>query len=264
MTFQNNQTQSARGAGELDAVLQVRNFCKSYRSVRAVDDLTFDLKPGEILGFIGRNGAGKTTTMRCVAGILKATRGRIVVAGSDIQSNPVKAKSRLAYVPDEPRLFDALTVWEHLQFFAATYRVENFEKPAEDLLAEFELTHRRDTLCHELSRGMRQKVAICCALLHMPDLLMFDEPLTGLDPRGIRTIKDAVRTRAARGAGVILSSHLLALVEDLCTRYLIIDRGKQQFNGSIAEAHGMSAHLREKASLEELFFEVTESSTIAE
>lgn len=187
-----------------------------------------------------------------------------MVAGADVQLNPIEAKSRLAYVPDEPRLFDALTVWEHLRFFAAAYRVENFEKAAEELLAEFELTDRRDTLCHDLSRGMRQKVAICCALLHSPDLLMFDEPLTGLDPRGIRTIKDAVRSRAARGAGVILSSHLLVLVEDLCTRYLIIDQGRQQFIGDISEARRLSSNLRENASLEELFFEVTEASTLAE
>ena len=248
-----------RLAGER-TVLQALHFHKSYRKLAAVTDLTFDLRPGEILGFIGRNGAGKTTTMRCVAGILKPTSGQILVAGADVQFNPIEAKSRLAYIPDEPRLFDALTVWEHLQFTAAAYRVSNFEATASELLDEFEMDGRRNSLCHELSRGMRQKVAICCALLHSPDLIMFDEPLTGLDPRGIRTIKEAVRARAARGAGVILSSHLLVLVEDLCNRYLIIDRGRQQFFGDIAEARGAFAHLREAASLEELFFHVTETS----
>jgi ABC-2 type transport system ATP-binding protein len=113
MTLQDGKDGYDRRAAEPDAVLQVKNFCKSYRKVTAVSNLSFDLQPGEILGFIGRNGAGKTTTMRSIAGILKATSGRIVVAGSDIQLNPIKAKSRVGYVPDEPRLFDALTVWEH-------------------------------------------------------------------------------------------------------------------------------------------------------
>ena len=250
----------AERSAQEQAVLRVRNFHKSYRKLPAVTDLSFDLSAGEILGFIGRNGAGKTTTMRCVAGILKPTSGQILVSGEDVRLKPIEAKSRLAIVPDEPRLFDALTVWEHLQFTAAAYRVAKFEETASELLEEFELDNRRNSLCHELSRGMRQKVAICCALLHSPDLIMFDEPLTGLDPQGIRTIKEAVRLRAARGAGVMLSSHLLVLVEDLCNRYLIIDRGRQQFFGDIVEARGAFAHLREAASLEELFFHVTETS----
>ena len=133
--------------------------------------------------------------------------GRLSIRGCDIAADPVAAKQQLAFVPDDPRLFDSLTVWEHLEFIAAAYRVPDFAAAAEPLLEQFELTEKRNTVARELSRGMRQKVAICCAYLHRPAAILFDEPLTGLDPRGIRTLKDSIRQRAAAGAAVIVSSH---------------------------------------------------------
>jgi ABC-2 type transport system ATP-binding protein len=215
---------------------------------------------GDILALVGPNGAGKTTTMRCVAGIIPPSGGRIEVDGFDVQKQPVKAKGRLAYVPDDPKLFDALTVDEHLQFAASAYRVPDWRAKAEKLLARFELSEHRRKPAIELSRGMRQKVAICCAYLHEPGLVMLDEPLTGLDPRGIRTMKETIRERAAAGAAVIVSSHLLQLVEDLCTRLFILHKGKRVFFGDFAEARQAFSAGGADASLEEVFFRATEGA----
>src|SRR5579859_4944724 len=143
--------------------LVVQEFHKSYNQTVAVQGLSFTVMPRQILGLLGPNGAGKTTTMRAICGIIPPTYGRLMVAGHDVVTEPVKAKRELAYVPDDPHLFDTLTVWEHLEFTASAYRVRNFAPAAEELIARFELTEKRNTLAQELSRGMRQKVAICCA-----------------------------------------------------------------------------------------------------
>lgn len=245
-------------AAASDLLVEVEGFHKSYGSTVAVSDLSFSLRPGHILGLIGRNGAGKTTTLRVLTGIIPPTRGRLLVGGQDVVKNPVAAKRLLAYVPDDPRLFDALTVGEHLEYIAAAYQVAAFQGPAGALLEQFELSDKRDALCQELSRGMRQKVAICCALLHAPRVILFDEPLTGLDPRAIKTIKETIVQRAREGAAVILSSHLLLLVEDLCTHYLMLEKGQKRFCGNLAEARAAFDDLRGDASLEEVFFRATD------
>ncbi len=179
------------------SMIQVTDFCKAYRGTVAVEALSFDVQPGQVLGLLGQNGAGKTTTMRAISGVIPSTRGQLLVADHDVAKEPVAAKSLLAYVPDDPKLFDTLTVWEHLQFIAAAYAMKDFEADAIALLEQFELTPKRNAMAQDLSRGMRQKVAICCAYLHRPRAILFDEPLTGLDPHGIRTMKESVRQRAA-------------------------------------------------------------------
>jgi ABC-2 type transport system ATP-binding protein len=170
--------------------IEVRDYHKSYGSTIAVAGINFRVAPGEILGLVGPNGAGKTSTLRALAGILTPTRGRLLIAGHDLADAPVAAKSALAFVPDEPHLFESLTVWEHLRFIAATYRIRAWEEPARALLEQFELVEKRTALASELSRGMRQKLAICCAYLHDPRAVLLDEPLMGLDPYGIRTMQD--------------------------------------------------------------------------
>src|SRR5206468_2512322 len=154
------------------------------------------------LGLAGLNGAGKTTTLRALAGILKPTRGRLLIAGYDVETSPVQAKAELAYVPDEPRLFDRLTVWEHFRFVAGTYRLNGWQERAERLLERLELVEKRNALASELSRGMRQKLVIGCGYLHSAMAMLLDEPLTGLDPRGTRTMKDLMLLRAAGWAAV--------------------------------------------------------------
>ena len=245
-------------------ILDVVDYHKAYGALVAVDGLSFAVGGGEIVGLLGPNGAGKTTTMRAVAGVIPPTGGRLAVDGFDVAAHPVEAKRRLAYVPDDPKLFETLTVWEHLRFVAAAYEVPDFRPAGEELLARFELAEKRDTLAQELSRGMRQKVAICCAYLHRPRLIMLDEPLTGLDPRGIRTMKRSLLDHAAAGNAVVVSSHLLSLVEDLCTHLLIVNRGRRLFFGRTAEARTAFAGVQEDASLEEVFFRATESATVPE
>ena len=244
-------------------LVEVRDLHKSYDTTIAVRGLTFHARPGEVIGLVGPNGAGKTTTMRCIAGIIPATSGGITVDGFDIATQPVRAKGRLAYVPDDPRLFDALTVWEHLDFIAAAYGVPDWKDRAEALLTRFALTEKRRALAGELSRGMRQKVAICCAFLHDPAFIMLDEPLTGLDPRGIREMKDSIRERAGTGVALLISSHLLALVEDLCTGLLIVLDGRQIFFGPIDEARAAFGSPGASASLEDVFFRATEAQPLA-
>jgi ABC-2 type transport system ATP-binding protein len=255
-----------RGGGSgVFRLLILEDFTKSYKGTVAVQSLSCSVNAGDVLALVGPNGAGKTTTMRCIAGIIPPTAGRITVAGFDVQRQPVEAKSRLAYVPDDPKLFDALTVDEHLEFAASAYRVKDWRPKAESLLARFELAEHRRKPAIELSRGMRQKAAICCAYLHEPSLVMLDEPLTGLDPRGIRTIKDTIAEQARAGAAVIISSHLLQLVEDLCTRLLILHRGRCLFFGDLAEARQQFVGgAASDASLEEVFFRATESEAVAQ
>ena len=241
-------------------MIRVEDFHKAYGQTVAVAGLSFEVLPGQVLGLLGPNGAGKTTTMRALAGIIPPTHGRLVVAGHDVVAEPVPAKRQLAYVPDDPRLFEALTVWEHLEFIAAAYRVGPWQERGAKLLEQFELTERRNTPAGELSRGMRQKVAICCAYLYEPKAILLDEPLTGLDPRGIRTMKTSVVERAAAGAAVVVSSHLLALVEGLCTHLLILHHGQRLFFGPVGEARSAFAEMSGDASLEDVFFRMTEGA----
>ncbi len=237
----------------------VEDYHKVYGTTVAVAGLSFRVDPGEILGLVGPNGAGKTTTLRALAGILTPTRGRLLLAGHDIVQEPVAAKSLLAYIPDDPHLFDRLTVWEHFRFSAAVYRLLDWEPRAEALLRRLELVEKRDALASELSRGMRQKVAIGYGYLHGPRALMLDEPLTGLDPRGIRTMKDLIREAAVGGAAVMVSSHLLSLVEDLCTSILILHRGRLLRHERLDILRQEAAGDGRTESLEELFFRLTES-----
>jgi ABC-2 type transport system ATP-binding protein len=238
--------------------IEVVDYHKTYGETVAVAGLSFQVRAGEILGLLGPNGAGKTTTMRAITGIIAPTRGQLRVAGIDVVADPVGAKSQLAYVPDDPKLFDTLTVWEHLDFVAAAFRLGDWEADAGKLLDRFELTPKKDAVAHDLSRGMRQKLALCMAYLHHPKAILLDEPMTGLDPRGIRTLKESVVERAAEGAAVLISSHLLALVEDLCTHLLILHHGKSLFFGKIEEARTAFAAVNQNSSLEELFFRATE------
>jgi len=237
-------------------MIEVAGYTKRYDATVAVDGLSFTVPAGEVLGLVGPNGAGKTTTLRALAGILHPSAGEIRVAGHSLATDPVAAKARLAFIPDEPQLFDYLTVGEHLRFVARLYRVPDAEAQIPPLLEELELAAKVDALPTELSRGMKQKLAIACGLLHRPDVLILDEPLTGLDPVGIRRMKQTISARAQGGTAVILSSHLLTLVEELCTRVLIIRRGRMVALGTIAEIVADRPELAGQ-SLEAIFLALT-------
>jgi len=242
------------------AVIDVENYTKLYGETVAVRSLSFTVRPGDVLGLVGPNGAGKTTTLRAMAGILQPTSGSIRIGGIDLSKDPVGAKARLAFIPDEPQLFDYLTVTEHLQFVARLYGVTDAGPRIPVLLEELELTAKRDALPTELSRGMKQKLAIACGLLHRPAALLLDEPLTGLDPVGIRRMKETIAARAREGTAVILSSHLLHLVEELCTRLLVIRLGESVAFGTIADIVAARPALAGR-SLEEIFLALTGDET---
>jgi ABC-2 type transport system ATP-binding protein len=237
----------------------VQEFHKNYGPTVAVAGISFAVAPGEILGLLGPNGAGKTTTLRALAGILTPTYGRLLIDGHDIATDPVAAKMALAYVPDDPQLFDRLTLWEHFRFVAATYRLRDWRQRAELFLARLELGAKRGALAADLSRGMRQKLAVACGFLHEPRAVLLDEPFTGPDPRGIRTMKDLIREHAAGGAAIIVSSHLLSLFEDLCHTVLILHHGRVLRHGRLDDLRQELVANGRHETLEELFFRLTET-----
>jgi ABC-2 type transport system ATP-binding protein len=238
-------------------VIAVSHLTKTYGDLKAVNDFSFQVQPGEIVGLIGPNGAGKTSTLRCIVGIQRPTSGRITIGGHDIGSAPVEAKRLLAFMADEPQLFDYLTVTEHLRLIARIYGIGNVDDRARVLLEELELSDKANALPGELSRGMKQKVAIACGLLHDPKVLLFDEPLTGLDPLGIRRMRQTIVTRGQNGGAVIVSSHLLHLVEEICTRVVIINRGVKVADGTMAELSAEARLAGAGSTLEQIFLTVT-------
>jgi ABC-2 type transport system ATP-binding protein len=240
-------------------MIEVSGLTKSYGDFIAVRDLSFFVRTGSIMGLVGPNGAGKTTTLRCLTGIIPPTKGRILLNGVDLAAAPVEAKRQLAFFPDEPRLFDNLSVWQHLTFIARLYRVENYEVRAEELLKALELSDKRKLMPAELSRGMKQKLTLACGLLHEPKVIFFDEPLTGLDPGGIRSMKETIRRLGRDGAAIIISSHLLSLLEEVCTHVLILKDGAKVADGEIGEVRRRFGAEGE-SSLEDVFFRATDGA----
>ncbi|MEZ5993587.1 MAG: ABC transporter ATP-binding protein [Planctomycetota bacterium] len=237
-------------------MIEVVDLTKEYEGTPAVQGLSFTVQAGEVLGLVGPNGAGKTTTMRCITGILQPTGGGVRVAGADIVRDPVEAKRHLAFIPDDPQLFDYLTIREHLLFFGRVFNVPDVADQSARLLEELELTGKEDMLPGQLSRGMKQKVAIACGLIHRPKAVLFDEPLTGLDPVAIRRIKQTIKQLAADGSAVIISSHLLGLVEEIATSLLLLQNGKKVLHGTIAEVRASIPDLQ-GGNLESIFLRAT-------
>lgn len=242
------------------ALIEVDGLTKLYGDFPAVTDLSFSVRPGEVIGLVGPNGAGKTTTLRCLAGIIPATRGAVRICGRDLAGQPIEAKRRLAFFSDEPRLFDYLTVDQHLNFTARIYGVPNYRETGRALLEELEIADKTDKLPGELSRGMKQKLAIACGLLHSPEVIFFDEPLTGLDPIGIRRMKDSILKRGRAGAAILISSHLLHLLEEVCSHVLILKNGRKIIDGTLGEVRQRFSEQSGDTSLEEVFFRATGES----
>ena len=241
--------------------LSVEHFGRTYATAAgtftAVADLSFTVGAGEIVGLIGPNGAGKTTTLRSLAGILRPSSGKVRIDGHDLIEDPIEAKRRLAFMPDEPHLFEYLTVEEHLRLVARLYGVADFDVRAARLIEELELKGKERSLPGELSRGMRQKVVIASGLIRNATTLLFDEPLTGLDPIGIRHMRNTIVARAHAGAAILLSSHLLHLVEAVCTRVIIMDRGQKVADGTFEELASRADLATAGSNLEQIFLRVT-------
>ncbi len=236
-----------------------QNLSKAYGDFVALDDLNLSVDSGSILGFVGVNGAGKTTALRCMAGIIPPSSGEVKVGEINMDVDAIQAKKISCFVPDTPHLFDYLTVEEHLRFAGRIYQLNDIEQRIPPLLKQFELTDKANDLPSTLSRGMKQKVAICMGFLHDPLAIFLDEPLTGLDPIGIRNMKNAIVSRAKQQkAAVIVSSHQLDLIEEICDDIFILNKGKCVAKGTLAELHSQLGVASGELSLEALFFKLIE------
>jgi ABC-2 type transport system ATP-binding protein len=238
-------------------VITLTGLTKRYGRFTAVDGIDLMVPKGELFGFLGPNGAGKTTTFRMIAGIILPTGGRIQIGGVDLLRQPLLAKRRLGYIPDRPFVYDKVTGAEFLRFVAALYDAQDasLERRIDELLDLFELTPWKHELTESYSHGMRQKLIIASALVHRPEVIVVDEPMVGLDPKGARLLKDLFRQFVNRGGTILMSTHTLEVAEGMCDRIAIMQGGR-------ILAHGTMADLREQtesgdASLEDLFLRLT-------
>jgi len=238
--------------------LLVNQVSKYYRQFEAVQDVSFAVSPGEVVGLVGPNGAGKTTILRCAAGVLRPTAGTVVCAGHDMICEPHLAKPQVSLVPETPNLYELLTVQEHLRFIHMAYGEQtDFAAWSEYLLDTLDLTEKTHALVTTLSKGMRQKVAIACAFIHSPRVFLFDEPFIGIDPAGQRTVRQMIDTAAQQGASILISSHMLAAVENLCRRVLVINKGRLIAEGDLDQLR-QRAQMGTDVSFEDVFLTLTD------
>jgi ABC-2 type transport system ATP-binding protein len=236
-------------------VIVTEHLFKSYGSKTAVVDLNLHVEPGEILGFLGPNGAGKSTTVKILTGLIQPGSGRAIVAGFDVVQQPLEVKKRIGYVPETPALYDSLTATEYLELVACLHHLEPRSSATRrhELLDLFGLTSVADQRLREFSKGMRQKVVLAAALIHRPEVLILDEPLDGLDANTAMVVKELLKKMASQGRTIMFSSHILEVVERICTRIFIVNHGRQVTSGTSAEIRAAS----DASTLEEAFSRLT-------
>ena len=234
-------------------MLHIEHLTKTYGDKRAVDDLTLHIAPGEIYGFIGHNGAGKTTTLKCIAGILRFDTGEIVIDGHSVKEAPLECKKRIAYIPDNPDLYDFMTGIQFLNFIADIFGIDagTREERIAKYAASFELTEDLAQPIAAYSHGMKQKLAIISAWLHQPKLILMDAPFVGLDPKASHLLKGMMRELCDQGGAIFFSTHVLEVAEKLCDKVAIIKNGRLVKAGSMEEVKG-------DESLESVFLELEE------
>lgn len=244
-------------------IIELINLTKRYKGLRAVDSINLKVREGIVFGFLGPNGAGKTTTLKMMAGILKPSEGRIIINKMDLFENPEEIKRITGFIPDRPFIYEKLTGMEFLRFIGGLYGLKgvmNLDNRIMELLELFELDHWSDELVESYSHGMKQRLVMCSALLHDPKVLIVDEPMVGLDPRGARLVKDIFRNEANNGKTVFVSTHSLDIAQEICSEVAIIQAGKIIATGSPDE-------LRRQAgvdgNLENVFLKLTEGSMLA-
>lgn len=236
-------------------MLKISNLSKTYKGgKKAVDNLTLEIANGDIYGFIGHNGAGKTTTIKCVTGILEFSEGDIQIEGKSIKADPIECKKLIAYIPDNPDLYENMTGIQYLNFIANIFEISSRERETEikryaDLL---ELTSSLGDLISSYSHGMKQKLAIISALIHKPKLYVMDEPFVGLDPKAAHTLKEIMKEQCKNGSAIFFSTHVLEVAEKMCTKIAIIKDGKLIASGETAAVKGNN-------SLEQLFLELIDN-----
>ena len=241
-------------------MIEIKNVSKTYNGkIKAVDDISLLIKSGEIFGFLGPNGAGKTTTIKMITGILNSDKGKILVNGHNINTEPLMAKKNFGFVPDDPNIFPRLKGIEYLKFMADLYEVPNElrKERITKFAADFSLDKSLNDKIQSYSHGMRQKLLIIGALIHNPDVWILDEPMTGLDPKSSFQLKDMMRKHADSGKTVFFSTHVLDVAEKVCDRIAVVDRGKILFTGTVNE---MRSNFKSDGSLESMFLELTNDS----
>ncbi|MFH1091563.1 MAG: ABC transporter ATP-binding protein [Pseudomonadota bacterium] len=247
-------------------MIELIELTKKFRKVVAVDNLSLMIRPGEIFGFLGPNGAGKTTTIKMIAGTLLPTSGRVIIAGRDLAGNPEQAKRVVGFIPDRPFLYEKLTGFEFLEFMGGLYGVNSqvFKARADSLLDLFELADWRDELVESYSHGMKQRLIMSAALIHRPQVLVVDEPMVGLDPRGARLVAKIFRQLRSNGVSIFVSTHTLSIAAELCDRIGIILNGRLLVEGTVEDLKAQAGTDHE---LEDAFLKLTggdEDQTLAE
>jgi ABC-2 type transport system ATP-binding protein len=239
-------------------MIRIIDLRKQYGRLAAVDNLNIEVAPGEIFGFLGPNGAGKTTTIRVMMGILRASSGRVILGGHDVEQEPQQAKAIAGFIPDRPFIYEKLSGKEFLTFIAKLHGMESArrERRIDELLEYFELSNWQDELVEGFSHGMKQRLVLCAALVHEPRILIVDEPMVGLDPKGARTIKNLFRSLAEAGTTVFLSTHSLSVAEEVCHRIGIIQKGHLIASGSMADIYRLTRG--HDSNLEDVFLELTQ------
>ena len=241
-------------------MIEITNFSKTYRGSgkRAVDNLSFTVADGEIFGFLGPNGAGKSTTIKCITGILDYEEGSIVINGADVKSDPINAKKKIGYVADEHFLYEGLTGRQYVNFILDIFQVAKEEREAKikEYAEIFEMSSHLDESVSSYSHGMKQKISLIATLSHSPEVFILDEPMTGLDPEGAFNLKQIMAKLASEGKTVFFSSHVLEVVEKICTKVAIIDDGK------LVTVCDMQELKEKKETLEELFLKLTDRGSI--
>ncbi len=236
-------------------MIKLSNLTKRYGKLVAVNGINLEVEAGQVFGFLGPNGAGKTTTIKMMAGLLQPTSGSIIIGGYDVQQEPIKAKSICGFIPDRPYLYEKLTAVEFLQFISELFAMKNPKARIAELLDLFGLSEWAGELVENFSHGMKQRLVMASSLLHDPRVLVVDEPMVGLDPRGARLVKDLFRELAARGITVFMSTHTLEIVEQMCDRVAIINRGDIIAEGSVEDLGRMAS--MPDSRLESIFLRLT-------
>jgi ABC-2 type transport system ATP-binding protein len=239
-------------------MIRLDHVTKRFGETVAVNDLSLEIPPGQLFAVLGRNGAGKTTTIKMIAGLLRPTAGSVGVCGFDVLRQPLEAKTRIAYVPDQPFLYDKLSGREFLRFTADMYRVEQGAARAariEELVRLFDMEDYVDELSETYSHGMKQRAVLAAALLHRPQVLVIDEPLVGLDPQNARRVKAVFREEARRGTTLFMSTHTLSVAEEVADRIGILHEGRLVALGTMDELRAQS---RSDGRLEDLYFKILE------
>ncbi len=236
-------------------MIKLINLTKRYGNLTAVNSLDLEVARGEVFGFLGPNGAGKTTTIKMMAGLLQPTSGRALIGGYDVQQEPLQAKSITGFIPDRPFLYEKLTATEFMDFVSKLYEMDDPKKRIGELLDLFGLNEWSDELIENFSHGMKQRLVMASALLHQPHVLVVDEPMVGLDPRGARLVKNIFKDLASKGVTVFMSTHTLEIVEQMCTRVVIINRGEIIAEGSVGDLGRMAR--MPNSHLEPIFLRLT-------